>query len=498
MTVHDDKLLARLRGLRVCEVCRQSVISTDPAHIKAKGLGGGHRIDLPQNVVAACRMCHRSQHDGHIPLDRFREAVCRREGGTVAQVKEYVDFVDALPKGSAVPPFPLPAEEPAMQDAPTSCPQLTKALDALLPKDDAGKVITTFGPPVGGDASPTLHRHSDGAPPSLGYPPHPVALLFPRPTAEELAALEKDILADGVQQPIWLWKGQLMDGLSRQAICLKHKLDCPTLDLGDISEEEASRKAFEENVRSRPKRSLNPTQRAVVAAGFAEILVKIGIAKRTENLKNQAAKEDDSSKAPKGADEGTSGNTHHSAEQAAGKTGASTRTTERVMSLKTKVPPEIFEAMKDGTLKATDVEKVVAAPAKSLLEALDLVRSKKVKTMFAAIRKLSNPPRGGKFEPDEEEKEQTVADLMAEVNTLIEKFCRKLMKIVNEEMPKDTWLDHLNVREAALKKFQNGCETLRSAKCVCLCPKCDGTGCHTCRDSGRITAEIKRQIPEKK
>jgi hypothetical protein len=53
------------------------------------------------------------------------------------------------------------------------------------------------------------------------YPPHDAALLMPRPTAEQLAALEIDIDANGQHEPVTTYKKTILDGLSRQAICKK-------------------------------------------------------------------------------------------------------------------------------------------------------------------------------------------------------------------------------------------------------------------------------------
>ena len=48
---------------------------------------------------------------------------------------------------------------------------------------------------------------------------HPAAEIFPMLNAEELDALALDIKANGLQQPIVMWEGLLLDGRNRLAAC---------------------------------------------------------------------------------------------------------------------------------------------------------------------------------------------------------------------------------------------------------------------------------------
>ncbi len=93
----------------------------------------------------------------------------------------------------------------------------------------------------------------------------------------------------------------------------------------------------------------------------------------------------------------------------------------------------------------------------------------------------------------EPEEEKTPDELLAEVNTQLESWCRSLMKY-GETMPDDPWLRDLNRRDGAMQKLKGVCETIRSAKCVCLCPKCEGTGCRICHKTGRLTRYAKEQL----
>jgi hypothetical protein len=91
--------------------------------------------------------------------------------------------------------------------------------------------------------------------------------------------------------------------------------------------------------------------------------------------------------------------------------------------------------------------------------------------------------------PDDENPE----DMMKRVNGEIESFCRGLMKYVEENLPRDHWLDVDNRREGAVRKFTDGCDMLRACKCSAVCPVCkgekydrDGKNCRPCHGTGRM------------
>lgn len=71
-----------------CEQCgRATPFGCDPAHILAKGFGGGGLLDHPLNVVGLCRLCHVRQHTtnrfddpNQLATERMVEIVAAREG----------------------------------------------------------------------------------------------------------------------------------------------------------------------------------------------------------------------------------------------------------------------------------------------------------------------------------------------------------------------------------------------------------------------------------
>jgi hypothetical protein len=45
-----------------------------------------------------------------------------------------------------------------------------------------------------------------------------------------------------------------------------------------------------------------------------------------------------------------------------------------------------------------------------------------------------------------------------------------------------------------MQKFKDACETLRSAKCVAACPKCEGQGCAKCHKTGMVPRYALQQL----
>lgn len=99
MTITDEDVLEWFRGNASCEHCggRGQLV---PHHIRARGMGGGSRIDHPFNLVALCALCHAKAHapKDPIPPDAFEAIVARREGVQVSEAKAFLRWVARQPK----------------------------------------------------------------------------------------------------------------------------------------------------------------------------------------------------------------------------------------------------------------------------------------------------------------------------------------------------------------------------------------------------------------
>jgi len=75
--------------------------------------------------------------------------------------------------------------------------------------------------------------------------PHPLALLIPEMLQDEYIELLKDIKAHGLQQPITVYEGKILDGRHRHKACIELGKEPKTVDFdGD----EAAAKAFVESI----------------------------------------------------------------------------------------------------------------------------------------------------------------------------------------------------------------------------------------------------------
>lgn len=79
----NEDLLEYFRNRPACEVCGKPPARgtrLDPHHIKARGIGGGSRLDVALNLVALCRRCHDRVHSGMIATITLWSIVAKREG----------------------------------------------------------------------------------------------------------------------------------------------------------------------------------------------------------------------------------------------------------------------------------------------------------------------------------------------------------------------------------------------------------------------------------
>ncbi|MHB1239854.1 MAG: DUF551 domain-containing protein [Gammaproteobacteria bacterium] len=94
---------------------------------------------------------------------------------------------------------------------------------------------------------------------------HPLAELFPAMTAEQYQALRDDIAAHGIQEPIWLYEGRIIDGKHRQRACIELGIDPPRRKYAG---KDPIGFVVARNLR---RRHMTESQRAMVAAKIANM-----------------------------------------------------------------------------------------------------------------------------------------------------------------------------------------------------------------------------------
>lgn len=297
------------------------------------------------------------------------------------------------------------------------------------------------------------------------YDIHPIAGMFPAMSPEEYTQLCEDVKRNGLQKKIVIHEGKILDGRHRYQACLETK----TTPLFEAYRgKDPLGYAISANLR---RRNLDQSQRAICAAKIKSFFEEAA----QERMKL--------GKSPDPKDNLPYGQVR---DQAGALMGVSGKSVDRAAKVIEDGAASIVKAVEDGEVSISDAAKIVDLPKQEQQEALKAVRKGEAKTLREAVAQ--------DLAKEEEPEDQTIDEIIAEKNSALESFCRKLMKLVEDELPQDKWLDHLNRRTSALQKFKDGCTTVRSAKCHCACPKCDGNGCTVCYKTGRITKALLDQI----
>jgi ParB-like chromosome segregation protein Spo0J len=94
-------------------------------------------------------------------------------------------------------------------------------------------------------------------------PLHPLCKLFPVLSDEELSSLADDIRANGLQEPIKLWNGQVIDGQNRQLACARAHEEPRYKEMSFEDEDEVKFFIISKNIE---RRHLTKSQRAMALA----------------------------------------------------------------------------------------------------------------------------------------------------------------------------------------------------------------------------------------
>jgi hypothetical protein len=94
-------------------------------------------------------------------------------------------------------------------------------------------------------------------------PVHPLCKLFPLMPDEDLETLAEDIKQNGLQEPIKLWKGQVIDGQNRQEACRRAGTEPRYKEIDFEDEEELRAYIISKNVE---RRHLTKSQQAMAYA----------------------------------------------------------------------------------------------------------------------------------------------------------------------------------------------------------------------------------------
>ena len=220
----------------------------------------------------------------------------------------------------------------------------------------------------------------------------PMALLFPELSPPECQQMVESIAQRGLQHPITLWQGQIIDGRHRYEACLLagveprfQKLPGDHNPLDRVMDENAAR------------RHMNESQRAIAAHRLWEESSRewtsLGLPGRSANLQR------------------------FSLQDAADRLNVSRRLValaRTVLGKDSRAVPELKQAAEQGTATVSDASKAVAQPPEVQVRALELVRSGTARTIASAVKRvLQEIPEQGPGENLEANLPEQLADRMA-------------------------------------------------------------------------------------
>ena len=157
----------------------------------------------------------------------------------------------------------------------------------------------------------------------MKYAQHPLSAAFPAMAAEDFQALKDSIAEIGVQNPITLFEGMVIDGWHRYTAANELGMHCPTVELGAVDPRDF--------VLAQNKARRHVTQAQLALATTAVYAWKpLGA--------NQHAGSALSAEAPK------------SNKELAAIAGVGVRTIEQAKAVQTKAAPEVVEAVKTNTI----------------------------------------------------------------------------------------------------------------------------------------------------
>lgn len=91
MRREDETLLDQFRGAGPCGFCCRWCEARHAAHVFARGMGSGGRLDIRLNVVPLCWQCHMENHAGRQPTQKhLLGIVAGRHGLTAEEVEDII------------------------------------------------------------------------------------------------------------------------------------------------------------------------------------------------------------------------------------------------------------------------------------------------------------------------------------------------------------------------------------------------------------------------
>lgn len=206
---------------------------------------------------------------------------------------------------------------------------------------------------------------------------HPLSSAFPAMSAEEFEALKDSITNIGVQEPITVFDGMVIDGWHRFTAANEVGVTCPSVELGDVDPVDFVR-------------AKNKSRRHLSAGAWALVEVSLSA----------------------WATRGRAGSNGHrvpvstNAEMAE-RAGVSERTIKQAKVVQERATPKVKQAVKDGELSVKRAAEIAQLPAKEQAKAIKAPKPAKLE-----------PEDVEYFGPSQEEMDAAVEEAKQDVEAL--------------------------------------------------------------------------------
>ncbi|MES2299227.1 MAG: hypothetical protein V4582_19460 [Pseudomonadota bacterium] len=229
-------------------------------------------------------------------------------------------------------------------------------------------------------------------------------------TANEYAALERSLLAEGCRDALVLWGETLIDGHNRYALCRQHGIEFKTVQNTSFAALEDVMLWMIDNHLAR--RSVSDYQRGVLALRKKDIVTQRSAARAAEA--EPAAAAADTARVPAAPALATR-------EDVAKAARVSSNTISQIERIQKAATPELVDAVRAGTISINAAATVASLPQQEQIAAVAGGRKQlqQAAKMVREQKAASRPPR--EVAPDEDESGDGAGALRAEVAALKQK-----------------------------------------------------------------------------
>lgn len=243
-------------------------------------------------------------------------------------------------------------------------------------------------------------------------------------TANEYAALERSLLAEGCRDALVLWGDVLIDGHNRYAICRKHGIEFKTIQNDGFDSIEDVMLWMIDNHLAR--RSVSDFQRGMLALRKKAIL-----AERKKASPEAAPAPADASGTD--ADAPSSPPPLSTREEVAKVAGISSNAISRIEKIQKTATPELVEAVRAGTISINAAAAVASLPGEAQVAAVAAGR-KELQQVARQVRESKSPPKPPKAEVPQDDSAEPLSEtgaLQARIAALTEENAALKKQVVS-------------------------------------------------------------------